>query len=53
MTKEINSGGKSIIDMFNELIAMKLPNDLEQKLKSNLSEVRARGGELYVFADAD
>lgn len=36
MTKEINSGGKSIIDMFNELMAMKLPNDLEQKLKSNL-----------------
>ena len=24
-----------------------------EKLKSNLQEVRARGGELYVFADAD
>jgi glucosamine--fructose-6-phosphate aminotransferase (isomerizing) len=30
------------------------PNDaLVEKLKSNLQEVRARGGELYVFADAD
>jgi glucosamine--fructose-6-phosphate aminotransferase (isomerizing) len=30
------------------------PNDaLIEKLKSNLMEVRARGGELYVFADAD
>jgi len=30
------------------------PNDhLLEKLKSNLEEVRARGGELYVLADAD
>ena len=30
------------------------PNDgLIEKLKSNMHEVRARGGELYVFADAD
>jgi glutamine---fructose-6-phosphate transaminase (isomerizing) len=30
------------------------PNDsLIEKLKSNLHEVRARGGELFVFADAD
>ncbi len=30
------------------------PNDtLVEKLKSNMQEVRARGGELYVFADAD
>jgi glucosamine--fructose-6-phosphate aminotransferase (isomerizing) len=30
------------------------PNDaLLEKLKSNLQEVKARGGELYVFADAD
>ena len=29
------------------------PNDrLLEKLKSNMQEVRARGGELYVFADA-
>jgi len=30
------------------------PKDaLLEKLKSNMQEVRARGGELYVFADAD
>ena len=30
------------------------PNDaLLEKLKSNMQEVRARGGELFVFADAD
>ena len=30
------------------------PNDaLLEKLKSNLQEVRARGGELFVFADSD
>jgi glucosamine--fructose-6-phosphate aminotransferase (isomerizing) len=30
------------------------PNDsLLEKLKSNIQEVRARGGELYAFADAD
>jgi glucosamine--fructose-6-phosphate aminotransferase (isomerizing) len=30
------------------------PNDaLLEKLKSNMQEVRARGGELYVFADQD
>ncbi|VFR34464.1 Glucosamine--fructose-6-phosphate aminotransferase [isomerizing] [plant metagenome] len=30
------------------------PNDaLLEKLKSNIQEVRARGGEMYVFADAD
>ncbi|MGI4984382.1 MAG: glutamine--fructose-6-phosphate transaminase (isomerizing) [Janthinobacterium lividum] len=30
------------------------PNDaLVEKLKSNMQEVRARGGQLYVFADAD
>ena len=30
------------------------PNDeLLEKLKSNMQEVRARGGKLYVFADGD
>jgi glucosamine--fructose-6-phosphate aminotransferase (isomerizing) len=28
-------------------------NDLLEKLKSNLMEVRARGGELFVFADPE
>ena len=28
-------------------------NDLLEKVKSNIEEVRARGGQLYVFADDD
>ncbi len=28
-------------------------NQLLEKLKSNIEEVRARGGELYVFADGE
>ncbi len=28
-------------------------NELLEKLKSNIEEVRARGGELYVFADGE
>ena len=35
------------------VIAVAPNNDLVEKLKSNLQEVRARGGELYVFADPD
>ena len=35
------------------VIAVAPNNDLLEKLKSNLQEVRARGGELYVFADPE
>lgn len=35
------------------LCAVAPNNDLLEKLKSNLMEVRARGGELIVFADPD
>lgn len=35
------------------VIAVAPNNDLLEKLKSNLMEVRARGGELIVFADPD
>src|SRR5690625_6823419 len=38
----------------NMPIIMVAPNnDLLEKLKSNVEEVRARGGILYVFADAE
>jgi glucosamine--fructose-6-phosphate aminotransferase (isomerizing) len=33
------------------VIAVAPNNELLEKLKSNLNEVRARGGQLYVFAD--
>jgi glucosamine--fructose-6-phosphate aminotransferase (isomerizing) len=35
------------------VIAVAPNNQLLEKLKSNLEEVRARGGELFVFADQD
>ena len=35
------------------MIAVAPNNDLLEKLKSNLQEVRARGGELIVFADPE
>ena len=35
------------------VVAVAPSNDLLKKVQSNLQEVRARGGRLYVFADAD
>ncbi|MDD5250392.1 MAG: glutamine--fructose-6-phosphate transaminase (isomerizing) [Rhodocyclaceae bacterium] len=50
---ELKHGPLALVDRAMPVIAV-APNDaLLEKLKSNLQEVRARGGELYVFADAD
>jgi len=50
---ELKHGPLALVDTEMPVIAV-APNDsLLEKLKSNLNEVRARGGELYVFADAD
>ncbi|MDR0378411.1 MAG: glutamine--fructose-6-phosphate transaminase (isomerizing) [Candidatus Accumulibacter sp.] len=50
---ELKHGPLALVDENMPVIAV-APNDaLLEKLKSNLQEVRARGGELYVFADAD
>jgi glucosamine--fructose-6-phosphate aminotransferase (isomerizing) len=50
---ELKHGPLALVDKEMPVIAV-APNDaLLEKLKSNLQEVRARGGELYVFADAD
>ncbi|MBA3996901.1 MAG: glutamine--fructose-6-phosphate transaminase (isomerizing) [Candidatus Accumulibacter sp.] len=50
---ELKHGPLALVDKEMPVIAV-APNDaLIEKLKSNLQEVRARGGELYVFADAD
>ena len=35
------------------VIVMAPTNDLLEKLKANIEEVRARGGQLYVFAEQD
>ena len=50
---ELKHGPLALVDKDMPVISV-APNDaLLEKLKSNLHEVRARGGELYVFADAD
>lgn len=49
---ELKHGPLALVDKEMPVISV-APNDvLLEKLKSNLHEVRARGGELYVFADA-
>ena len=48
---ELKHGPLALVDKDMPVIAI-APNDaLLEKLKSNLQEVRARGGELYVVAD--
>ncbi len=50
---ELKHGPLALVDENMPVIAV-APNDhLLEKLKSNLEEVRARGGELYVLADSD
>ncbi len=50
---ELKHGPLALVDKEMPVISV-APNDaLLEKLKSNLHEVRARGGELYVFADAN
>ncbi len=50
---ELKHGPLALVDAEMPVVAI-APNDaLLEKLKSNLQEVRARGGELYVLADLD
>ncbi|MFA7268058.1 MAG: glutamine--fructose-6-phosphate transaminase (isomerizing) [Sterolibacterium sp.] len=50
---ELKHGPLALVDKEMPVILV-APNDsLLEKLKSNMQEVKARGGELYVFADAD
>jgi len=50
---ELKHGPLALVDADMPVITIAPNNDLLEKLKSNLMEVRARGGELYVFADPD
>jgi glucosamine--fructose-6-phosphate aminotransferase (isomerizing) len=50
---ELKHGPLALVDGDMPVIAVAPNNDLLEKLKSNLQEVRARGGELYVFADPE
>jgi len=48
---ELKHGPLALVDEIMPVIAVAPEDDLLEKLKSNLQEVRARGGELFVFAD--
>jgi glutamine---fructose-6-phosphate transaminase (isomerizing) len=50
---ELKHGPLALVDADMPVITVAPNNDLLEKLKSNLMEVRARGGELFVFADPD
>ncbi|MGN6521486.1 MAG: glutamine--fructose-6-phosphate transaminase (isomerizing) [Dokdonella sp.] len=50
---ELKHGPLALVDEDMPVIAVAPNNQLLEKLKSNLEEVRARGGELFVFADTD
>lgn len=48
---ELKHGPLALIDADMPVVVVAPTNDLLEKLKSNIEEVRARGGLLYVFAD--
>ncbi len=50
---ELKHGPLALVDDDMPVVAVAPNNELLEKLKSNLHEVQARGGKLYVFADVD
>jgi glucosamine--fructose-6-phosphate aminotransferase (isomerizing) len=48
---ELKHGPLALVDAEMPVVTVAPNDELVEKLKSNLQEVRARGGELYVFAD--
>jgi glucosamine--fructose-6-phosphate aminotransferase (isomerizing) len=50
---ELKHGPLALVDADMPVVTVAPNNDLLEKLKSNLMEVRARGGQLIVFADPD
>ena len=50
---ELKHGPLALVDENMPVVTIAPNDELIEKLKSNMQEVRARGGELYVFADAD
>jgi len=50
---ELKHGPLALIDENMPVVAVAPNDELLEKLKSNLEEVRARGGKLFVFADAN
>ena len=50
---ELKHGPLALVTDKIPVVTIAPKNDLLEKLKSNMQEVRARGGQLYVFADSD
>ena len=50
---ELKHGPLALVDSEMPVVTVAPADDLLEKLKSNMQEVRARGGQLYVCADAD
>ena len=50
---ELKHGPLALVDENMPVVTIAPNDELIEKLKSNMQEVRARGGELYVFADGD
>ncbi|MDG6307077.1 glutamine--fructose-6-phosphate transaminase (isomerizing) [Glaesserella parasuis] len=50
---ELKHGPLALIDADMPVIVVAPENDLLEKVKSNIEEVRARGGQMYVFADRE
>jgi glutamine---fructose-6-phosphate transaminase (isomerizing) len=50
---ELKHGPLALVDEEMPVVVIAPNNSLLEKVKSNMQEVRARGGELFVFADAD
>lgn len=48
---ELKHGPLALVDDDMPVVAVAPNNNLLEKLKSNLQEVQARGGKLYIFAD--
>ncbi len=50
---ELKHGPLALVDAAMPVVAVAPNNDLLEKLRSNIQEVRARGGRMIVFADVD
>src|SRR5574343_1707093 len=50
---ELKHGPLALVDADMPVVSVAPEDQLHDKLKANPKEVEARGGELYVFADAD
>lgn len=50
---ELKHGPLALIDSEMPVVVVAPENELLEKVKSNIEEVRARGGQLFIFADHD